>query len=173
MRLEQTFVSMGGAPPDKYPVAHPWVDIDQDGTLEDLYGIPLTWIVTLTHPVMFSTPADLVRWMNALYYDRSVLSPQSYEEMLAIPETTLPDPEGELYGLGVIDFTDRLGVPVLGHGGSSLGYSAAALYLPEYGISIAWLVNTGENPPELAGQIMAEIWFSLFEVISKHQESLP
>ena len=93
--------------------------------------------------------------------------------MLAIPETTLPDPEGGLYGLGVIDFTDRLDVPVFGHGGSSLGYSAAALYLPEYGISIAWLVNTGESPPELAGQIMAETWFSLFEVISKYQESLP
>lgn len=173
MQLERTFVSMGEAPPDKYLVAHPWVDIDQDGTLEDLYEIPLTWKVTLTHPVMFSTPADLARWMNAIYYDRTVLNPQSHEEMLAFPETTLPDPEGGLYGLGVIDFTERLGVPVLGHGGSSLGYSAAALYLPEYSISIAWLVNTGENPPELANQIMSDTWSSLYKVISIHQERSP
>jgi hypothetical protein len=54
-----------------------------------------------------------------------------------------------------------------------LGYSAAALYLPEYGISMAWLVNTGESPPELAGQIMADTWSSLYQVISTHQERSP
>ena len=171
MRLDHTLISMGDAPPEKYSVAHPWADNDQDGTLEDLYGIPLTWKVTLTHPVMFSTPADLVCWMNALYHDRILLSPESHSEMLAIPETTLRDPEGGLYGLGVVDYTDRLGVPVLGHGGSSLGYSGAALYLPGHGISMAWLVNTGESPPELANQIMADTWFSLFKVINTHQET--
>jgi len=65
MQLENTFISMGEPPPAKYPAAHPWVYIDRDGTLEDLYGIPPAWIATLTHPVMFSNPADLVRWLQA------------------------------------------------------------------------------------------------------------
>ena len=60
MKLEHTFVSMGAGPPGKYVVAHPWADIDRDGKLDDLHGIPLTWIASLSHPVMFSTPQDLV-----------------------------------------------------------------------------------------------------------------
>ena len=173
MGLEHTFVSMGEPPPASYTVAHPWVDIDQDGTLEDLYGIPLTWKVSLTHPVIFANANDLARWMNALYHEQTVLSPEAHREMLTYPDTTLRDPEGGRYGLGVVDFTDRVGVPVIGHGGSSLGYSGAALYLPEYGISLAVLANTGESPPELANQIMNDTWSSLYEVLSTNQESLP
>jgi D-alanyl-D-alanine carboxypeptidase len=170
MQLEHTFASMGEQPPARYSVAHPWVDIDRDGNLDDLYGIPLTWKATLTHPVIFSTPNDLARWVNALYHDRTVLSPASQSEMLNYPETTVRDPEGGRYGLGVVDYTDRLGVQVIGHGGSSLGYSGAALYLPDYGTSIAWLINSGESPPELANQIMSNTWSSLFEVLSTNQE---
>ncbi len=169
MKLEHTFISMGEPPPAKYAVAHPWVDIDLDGTLDDLYGIPLTWIATLTHPVMFSTPQDQAYWMHALYHEKSVLSPESLVEMLTFPETTLSNPDGGKYGLGVIDFTDILRTHVIGHGGSALGYSAAALYMPEYGISVAWLINTGESPWQLAGQMMGDIWAALSDVIVENQ----
>lgn len=171
--LEHTYLSMSEPPPSRYSIAHPWADIDQDGNLDDLYGIPLTWKVTLTHPVIFSTPNDLARWMNALYHDRIVLNTESHNEMLTYPETALRDPEGGLYGLGVVDYTDRLGLNVIGHGGSSLGYAGAALYLPDYGISVAWLINTGESPPELANQIMSDTWLSLFEVLSRNQAPRP
>jgi D-alanyl-D-alanine carboxypeptidase len=168
MKLEHTFVSMGKLPPAKYSVAHPWVDIDQDGILEDLFGIPLTWIASLTHPVMFSTPQDLTHWMQALYHGSTVLSPDSLGEMLTYPKVTLRDPDGAVYGLGVVDYTDILGVKVLGHGGSALGYSAAALYLPDYGFSVAWLINTGESPPELADRLMGDTWSALSDVILNH-----
>jgi D-alanyl-D-alanine carboxypeptidase len=170
LQLEHTFISMGAPPPEKYAVAHPWVDVDGDGILEDLYGIPLTWKVTLTHPVMFSTPGDLARWMEALFHNRSVLSPNALREMLTYPETTLRDPERASYGLGVVDYSDLLGVPVYGHAGSSLGYCGAALYVPEQGISLAWLVNTGESPPELASRIMMNTWSSLSEVLITDME---
>ena len=173
MQLEHTFISMGEPPPENFAVAHPWVDIDRDGLLEDLYGIPLTWKVSLTHPVMFSNPSDLARWMDALYHNRTVLSPDALNEMLTYPETSLRDPEGASYGLGVVDYSDLLGVPVYGHAGSSLGYCGAALYLPEQGISLAWLVNTGESPPELANQIMIGAWSSLSEVLRINTEALP
>ncbi len=173
MKLEHTFVGMGQLPPASYAVAHPWVDIDEDGKLEDLHGIPRTWIATLTHPVMFSTPEDVAYWLNALYHERTVLGSTSMAEMLTFPEATLHDPDGRQLGLGVMDYTDILGMPVLGHGGSSLGYSAAALYLPEYGVSIAWLINTGESPPELANQLMNQTWSALCEVLLANLESLP
>lgn len=165
MALEYTYVSMGQQPPEAYAVAHPWVDVDGDSALEDLSGMPLTWKVTLTHPALFSTASDLAQWMHALYHEQTVLDPDSLKEMLAYPEVTRRDPEGGVYGLGVVDFTDRLGVPVLGHGGSSLGYSAAALYLPQSGTSVAWLINTGESPRELADRLMSHVWSSLLAVL--------
>ena len=85
LQLEHTFISMGQIPPAHYSVAHPWVDIDRDGELDDLYGIPLTWKVSLTHPVMFSTPGDLVNWIQALYHQGTVLHPDSLAEMLTYP----------------------------------------------------------------------------------------
>jgi len=172
MQLENTLISMGEPPPAKYPVAHPWVDIDRDGTLEDLSGIPRTWIATLTHPVMFSNPDDLVHWLQALYYEGSVLSSDSLTEMLTIPENTVLDPEGGLYGLGTIDFIDRLGMHTQGHSGSSLGYCGLALYLPEYGVSLAILINTGESPAELAGYMLGDTWSGFKAVIQENQEKL-
>ena len=169
LKLNHTFVSMGEQPPAEYSVAHPWADIDLDGQMDDLVGIPLTWKATLTHPVMFSTAQDLVSWINALYHEEGVLSAHALAEMLTYPETKLHDPDGGKYGVGVIDFTDRLGTHAIGHGGSSLGYSAAALYLPEYGISVVWLINTGESPAELAGQMMGHLWSSISGVLVQHQ----
>jgi CubicO group peptidase (beta-lactamase class C family) len=161
---------MGALPPGAYPVAHPWVDLDGDGVFEDLYGIPRYWIASLTHPLMFSTPSDLVRWTQALYHERTVLSDDSLEAMLTYPQTTLRDPDGVILGLGVVDYSELLGMPVIGHGGSSLGYSAAALYLPEYGVSVATLINTGESPVELANQLMSAAWTELSEVIKSNQQ---
>jgi D-alanyl-D-alanine carboxypeptidase len=161
MKLDHTFISMGDLPPDEFAVAHPWADLNQDGVLEDLDGIPQTWIVSLTHPVMFSTPIDLATWMQALYQDNAILQPDSLQEMLIFPEIQQPDPEGGKYGLGVVDYSDILGEKTLGHGGSALGYSAGALYLPEYRLSVAWMINTGESPHELSSQMMSQTWSAL------------
>jgi D-alanyl-D-alanine carboxypeptidase len=169
MNLEHTFVSMGDPPPDRFDVAHPWVELNQDSVLEDLSGIPLTWKVTLTHPALFSTATDLARWTHALYHEQTVLDPGSLAEMLTFPEAAQKDPTGNFYGLGVVDFTETLGVRVIGHGGSALGYSAAALYLPDWGVSLAWLVNAGESPMVLADRLMLDTWTSLYEVLSAHQ----
>jgi D-alanyl-D-alanine carboxypeptidase len=168
LALDNTFMSMGELPPPPFTVAHPWVDVDLDGDLEDLSGKPQTWIATLTHPVLYATPGDTAKWMHALYHEQRVLSAQSLAAMLAVPETTLLDPEGGRYGLGVVDFSEVLGVRVIGHGGSSLGYSAAALYLPDYGTSLAWSVNTGESPRRLADALMQNTWSGLSQVLFEH-----
>jgi len=163
--LENTYISMGELPPENYTTAHPWVDIDQDGTLDDLHGIPKTWIATLTHPVMFSTCGDLVYWINALFHEGSILSAGSMGEMLEYPAVAIKDPDGGTYGLGVVYYSNFSGLEVLGHGGSSLGYSAAALYIPEFGISLAWLINTGESPVELAGRLMSQTLSVFSEIL--------
>jgi hypothetical protein len=156
---------MGEWPPDWFDVARPMVDVDQDGVLEDLTNQSRTWIATLTHPVLFTTPTDLVKWMKALYYDQTILSSVSLNAMLTYPNLSEMDPEGGRYGLGVVDFTDILGVKTFGHAGSSLGYSAAALCLPCHRVLLAWATNTGENPTELANRIMRNTWQYLSSVL--------
>jgi len=166
--LDHTFMTTGDPAPDRFEVAHPMVDVDADGVLDDLAGHSRTWIASLTHPVLFTTPTDLVRWMRALYYSRTVLPEESLEAMLSVPDSVEFDPEGGRYGLGVVDFSGILGWNVLGHAGSALGYSAAALYLPDPGVVMAWAINTGESPPELANTLMGTVWRSLSSVIFQH-----
>jgi len=50
--LEHTFITSRAPLQGHFTVAHPWVDFDQDGDLDDLVGIPFTWKATLTHPVL-------------------------------------------------------------------------------------------------------------------------
>jgi D-alanyl-D-alanine carboxypeptidase len=175
MNMEKTFVSMGELPPVKYSIAHPWVDINFDGNLDDLYGIPQTWIASLTHPVMFSTPTDLVHWTNELYHQGTVLSASSLTEMLTYPEVPYPDPQGVMFGLGVQNYTNFLQrQQVFGHTGWGLGYSSAALYLPEYGISLTWFINTGHPHGELSGyNILIETWSLFSSVLENNQDQLP
>jgi D-alanyl-D-alanine carboxypeptidase len=166
--FDRAFMSMGALPPEPFAVAHPWVDVDLDGELEDLNGVPQTWIASLAHPVLYARPSEIARWMDALFQEGVVLSERSLGEMLSIPDMALPDPEGGRYGLGIVDFSDVLGVNVIGHGGSALGYSAAALYLPDEGISLAWAINTGESPRELADSMMMKTWEALSGVMISH-----
>jgi hypothetical protein len=93
--------------------------------------------------------------------------------MLTYPETTLRDPEGGLYGLGVVDYTYVNGTEAYGHMGASLGYTGAALFLPEYGISVAWTINTGESPSWLAGYIMFDTWSAFSRVIRSNADPIP
>lgn len=163
--LNHTFMTMGDPAPDRFQMAHPMVDVDEDGVLDDLAGISRRWVASLTHPVLFTTPTDLVRWVRALYFCRTVLPTTSLEAMLTFPDLAELDPEGGRYGLGVVDFSEILGRNVIGHAGSALGYSAAALYLRDSGVAMAWAINTGESPPELADTLMGNVWRSLSSVI--------
>ena len=173
LRLRNSFMSMGTLPPAEFAVAHPWADVDRDGQLDDLNGVPQTWIATLTHPVLYTTPLDMVWWMQAVFEEQRVLSKGSLKEMLAVPEEALPDPQGGSYGLGIIDLSEVLGVNAIGHGGSSLGYSAAAVYLPDLGVSLAWAINTGESPRTLADGLMRSTWSSLSQTLFEHLPQVP
>jgi len=170
LSLGHTVLIMGGTPPAHFSVAHPWADMDLDGRLDDLAGISRNWIASLTHPVLYSTPENLTRWMNAMYRDHSILSQNSLEQMLTFPEVADPDPEGMQYGLGVIDLTDWMDIPTIGHTGSAPGYTAAALYMPDLGVSAAVTINTGESPPDLGGSLLSHAWTRLSRVIAAQLE---
>jgi D-alanyl-D-alanine carboxypeptidase len=168
LHMDQSQFSSGEPLDSSFNLVHPWVDLDKDGALEDLFGEAITWKVTLTHPVLYTTPEDLTRWLDALFRNRSLLGEDSMMQMLTYPQGVEPDPEGGSYGLGVVDYTNILGEQVIGHGGSALGYSAAAGYLPAYDTSIAWMINIGESPAARAQSMMGEIWSALHAVIEEN-----
>jgi D-alanyl-D-alanine carboxypeptidase len=168
LQLEDSLMTMGALPPSGSAVAHPWADSDLDGELDDLSRVPQTWIATLTHPVLYTTPLDMARWMQALFVEQRVLSQGSLKEMLTIPRGAQPDPEGGSYGLGIIDLSEVLGVQAIGHGGSTLGSSAAAVYLPEQRVLLAWAINTGESPRTLADRLMRRAWEQLSQTVLAH-----
>lgn len=167
--LDNTTVSMVDGPPARFSVAHGWVDLDGDGELDELGDISYRWITSLTHPVLFTTAEDLVRWTHALFQEQSVLDREQVAEMLTVPELTQYDPAGGLYGLGIVDYSNVLGRDAIGHAGSSLGYSSAALYLPDEGVTVVWMINTGESPTALAESMMWDAWSALISVIDGGQ----
>lgn len=91
--------------------------------------------------------------------------------MLTYQETELSDPDGLTLGLGVADYSDILDMQVLQHGGPALGYSAAALYLPDFGISVAWLLDIGYSLHDLASSLMSRTWAELSDVIEASEPS--
>lgn len=150
MGLEDTFYVLEESLPR--PVAHGWFDLDGDDEYDDLSGEPTPAFYSAAGGGIFITAEDLVRWTHALYHDKEVVSAQLLEQMLDF--YTVNDPNEPLvagYGLGVVLFSPDLfnGEEILGHGGNAIGYAAASLYLPEYGASVAVLVNTehGESMP--------------------------
>lgn len=134
--LERTV--FGGSEEIPTPVAHPFIDIDGDGSAEDLAMlVPSTAFRTAAWAAgaILSNAADLARWMRALHTGEALPS-EAYQAMTVLVDR----PDGRRYGLGVLQ-DERLGFVRLGHEGNSAGYSAAAWHLPSEGFTVVVLTN--------------------------------
>lgn len=77
-----------------------------------------------------TTPSDMLKWLRALYIDRTVLSPGAFTELT----TTVPIQSGISYGLGVMRYENALTTGLgyaLGHSGSVPGAVSNAQPYPE------------------------------------------
>jgi D-alanyl-D-alanine carboxypeptidase len=88
---------------------------------------------------LVSSSADLARWAQVLF-EGDAMAGDYLTELLAGPTV---DTSGPLrYGLGVtIQEGGALGT-TLGHGGWIPGYCTSLRYYPEYGVAIAFQINT-------------------------------
>ena len=112
-----------GSPPVDYSTAH-----------NPSYGWSAGAIV--------SKPADLARWLVALY-GGGVVSSASLEAMTT--PNGLPTPEQEDYGLGTfIENDNGMGLTQVGHNGGIGGYQTHAYYLKEKHVAIALMSNWKE-----------------------------
>jgi len=165
LALDNTFL----APEEELSerTAHGWWDIDGDGAYDD--SSSFISFYSGVGGAMFTTAEDLAKWSQALFREGRVLSERSLDQMLAFHSPTPREPLMAAYGLGVMKFSPELsnGLEVWGHGGSGGGYTAACLYLPDYGVSIGIMVNT---EAEMNNRRTAETLSKLLRIITSHLE---
>jgi D-alanyl-D-alanine carboxypeptidase len=118
--------------------AHAFVDINNDGTAEDLSAImPRTSFITAawTAGAMSASAEDAARWMRALH-NGPVLDAPSRQQM----QTTVDRPDGNRHGLGLL-IIGRDSSMLSGHLGNSAGFSSAVFHAPALGLTVALLTN--------------------------------
>jgi len=132
--------------PERFEIAHPWVDTDSDGVPEDVNSKSRNWIASLSRILYYTRAKDLAVLTHALFTGK-LLSAGSVNEMLKFvhpkPEET-DKPLFADYGLGVMEINPGLmrGQKVIGHLGSIPGYRALAAHLTDYDITFAFLYNS-------------------------------
>ncbi len=155
-----------------------------DGAAEDISGHSLNWIASLSPLLVYSTPEDMVRWMDALYHKKIVLSPGMLEAMLDFIGPVQNEPMMKGYGLGTVNINFGALTPqwesvqAYGHLGSQFGYSTFAAYLPEYGVTTALMFNRGCDRGAdraimaVAGPVLDVLFRRLGAEGSKRQDSV-
>jgi CubicO group peptidase (beta-lactamase class C family) len=144
-------------------VAHGWFDWDEDGDYNDFSNIPATAFYSAIGGGVFATAEDLASWAKAMYRDRTVLSPEYYNQMMDFVVPAPGEPLVYGYGLGVCWFSPELfnNLTAYGHGGNPPGYAAGCFYLPDYDVCIGILDNTEE------GETMPVI-NDILEIVTRH-----
>ncbi len=123
------------------PVAHVWIDLNGDGTLDDGNNFFMSYMsLNSTAGAVggyFSTPTDCTKWMKT-YMRGDLLSP----EMMNEAKTTVSVGGNiEEYGLGLMYKNNGfLGYEAYGHGGD-LAYHASSWYFPQLDQSITVFNN--------------------------------
>jgi D-alanyl-D-alanine carboxypeptidase len=124
-------------------VAHGWFDLSGNGSFDDVSLISGNGIYSVlwTSAAIFSTAEDLAHWSSALFQG-NVLSSSSLDKMLT-SYYILPGTSDVGLGMGVylISPNNSAGVAMTGYTGRTFGYLASMFYVPEYGISVAVIIN--------------------------------
>jgi len=124
---------------EPYPenLAHVWGDnFEKDGSYRDITFLPRVSHDSITYGSagVFMTAQDLARWTHALFHGK-VLRDDSLRQMQSFGRGA--------YGLGLGRFGFRVGggLTAVGHGGGNIGTCAYMVYLPDYDVSLAVMVN--------------------------------
>jgi D-alanyl-D-alanine carboxypeptidase len=144
LALKNTFVEFSS----KQPFASGYQDWNQDGSAEKVTEPLLNTGMGLGSNALISNASDLTRFLQALFFDDTLLNSSSREKMLDLVETN-----GGGYGLGISHTMTRWG-EVWGLVSDTTGFSAAAFYLPIHDLIMVTWTNSGDQktsrPIELA-----------------------
>jgi D-alanyl-D-alanine carboxypeptidase len=178
--LDHTLADFSKPIPENMPLAHGWFDVRGDGKVVDIFGNSLNWIVSISPMLVYSTPGDMVKWIDALFHKKSVLSKETLKAMLAFSGPVQNEPLMKRYGLGVVDIDIGALMPkwdsvrCYGHLGSQIGYTSFIAYFPDYGLSLSMMFNRGCDRD--TDKAVSTVTGALLDVLFKHlgiKESKP
>jgi D-alanyl-D-alanine carboxypeptidase len=135
--LLHTYVDVDESPSE--PRAHAFLDIDGDGTAEDLSAlVPNTSFMSAgwAAGAIVATAEDLALWAHRLYGGRFLA-----DESLTAMTDWVERGDGMQYGLGTVRYTTPSGRELWGHKGNTVGYSAGVWHDPARDVTIAVLAN--------------------------------
>lgn len=122
------------------PVAHVWMDLDNDGVQDDAHDFYYNWL-SLNSAAgaaggYYATASDVAEWMQKSMRGDLYSSAMLEQARATVQSSGLP---GTTYGLGLMK-RDFLGITGYGHPGD-LSYSSSAWYFPRLDVSISVLMN--------------------------------
>ena len=96
--------------PERFEIAHNWVDANSDGTPEDASSKSRNWIASLSRIMFYTRAEDLALFTHALFAGK-VLNENSMNEMLTFVHPKPEETGGPLlvdYGLGLMEINPQL-----------------------------------------------------------------
>jgi len=112
---------------------------------------------------LVSNSRDLALWGSALF-GGNVMSGSYLDELLNSVQIS-PDTPDIQYGAGVGIYRTGPFGPVYGHGGWIPGYSSSLRYYPDYGITIAFQINTDIGIVDDEKPVMREMEARLADIV--------
>ena len=112
---------------------------------------------------LVSNSRDLVLWGTALFGGNAMSGSYLDELLNSVPIS--PDTPDIQYGAGVGIYRTGPFGPVYGHGGWIPGYSSSLRYYPDYGIAIAFQINTDIGIVDDTTPVMREMEARLAEIV--------
>lgn len=100
---------------------------------------------------LISTSRDLGIWAKCLYEGHAIQGDYLMDLLKAVPAGE--EDSGIQYGLGVLIHSKSPLGSVWGHGGMIPGYSSSMRYYPEYGVAIAFQINTDSRVSDFVSEM--------------------
>jgi len=154
-----------GSVPSKMIIANNW----SSAGYVDLAPKPQPWTTTSPH-LIYTTSADLARWVHLLFYEKQVLPTEYLDQMTSFHSPAPNDPPLSGYGLGLMyldaELTEKAfgisGVRMWGHGGNTFGFKSLVMHLPDLETTIAVLINDDQD------QGLETIFIALLQAVTEH-----
>lgn len=119
---------------------------------------------------LVSNSRDLARWGSALFSGQAMASTYLDELLKSVPiSRDMPDIQ---YGAGVAIYRKGRFGPVYGHGGWIPGYNSSLRYYPNYGITIAFQLNTDIGITDEKTNVIGEMEALLADIVISATHSL-
>lgn len=115
---------------------------------------------------VISTPADIIKWVRALFIENNILDQQQKQQLTSVISTTSGKPitstsntDKEGFGLGVAQVYDDTIGKIWFYEGETTGFRALYIYVPETGIIISAAFNSAvNNENDHSGELIRAVY---------------